>query len=1190
MKKIYLTFLVLFLIISLGLSAKEMKSDRKIGNRVVNIHQVGRAPLSNSSSNIENNFTLKPNSDELRYDYDVYTGNTTGFTYNAVDLTNGALTPTGAIIDNPFPMAEEYDGNTIYRIYSDLSIVEVNPDDGVTTALGTISGVAGTPTGLAYKWDTSTMYVVILDAGNAPHFCTLDLTTFVATEIGVGTGMVIAMDFASDGYLYTPSIDDDNFYQVDPATGISTLIGPIGYDLNFGQDVTYDYLTDQLFTISCGGAYVLGTYDLTTGALTQIVDMGGNQHATLVSTIASTDPNAPAAPSDVVVTPDAGGGLSCDISWTCPDLTFGGDPLTELLEMCVYRDGELVYTDSSPIIGGAGSYTDYPAEAGSYSYSVVGFNTIGEGGSASATVWIGEDVPNAVTDLTLTDVSAGTLVAQLDWVNPTTGYHGGYFTGVLGYDIVRSDDTPFVVTGSTTTWQDDSIVDPGVYSYTITPFNASGSGPSTTSAQVGIGVSIIQVGNEEIQDFEIPMNMYWHNTIVEVVYDKEWIGSDMLINTVGFHTAAIGSTINTFNLEIWLGEVDIDDLSGGFLTDSDLMIVYDGTIDVPPGDNWIELALDTPFEYTYNHNLVMGIIKDDDEYYSTSDIWWTSESGTADRALHAFSDSDEFFIQTPPATPNTKTTYPDVRFYYSPLEYGDVAGEITDVVTTDPIDGVEVYVGAFGPATTNASGEYLLEDVVLGTHEVTAFKDGYYDFVGSVEVLSGQVVTYDFAMDPNLFGTLDGTVTDADTGDPLVGAIINAISLAGYEYDAVTDDEGYFIIDDVVAETYDVSCSFPDYPTGIVEDVVIEDGITSTVDFSLEGYTYWNDFEVNDGGLISSDIWDWGTLTSGPMSGYSGTNGWATSIGGDYPNDSNCTLDTPTSYMIAAANAMLEFWHWYNIENSWDGGNVKISTDGGSSWNVIVPLAGYTGVANTANPLNGEEIFCGITPDWEIVQFDLSGYVGQSVMFRWHFGSDSSVQNPGWYIDDVAISGGGISADPGYIEGTVVIADGAGNVEDVIVEAGGETTNPAADGTYFFELQPGTYDVTATLTGYDTETIEDVVVTEGNSTTGVDFNLFTGSGEIIVVATKLDNNYPNPFNPETRINFSIKEVGNVTIEVYNIRGQLVKILVDDLRETGIYTVIWNGTDNSNKSVSSGVYFYKMKAQNYNSTKKMILMK
>ena len=103
---------------------------------------------------------------------------------------------------------------------------------------------------------------------------------------------------------------------------------------------------------------------------------------------------------------------------------------------------------------------------------------------------------------------------------------------------------------------------------------------------------------------------------------------------------------------------------------------------------------------------------------------------------------------------------------------------------------------------------------------------------------------------------------------------------------------------------------------------------------------------------------------------------------------------------------------------------------------------------------------------------------------------------------------------------------------------------------------------------------------------------YTGTevGNVVVAATVLNNNYPNPFNPETNIAYSIKEAGNVTIEVYNLRGQLVKTLVNETKETGDYTATWSGTDNSNKSVSSGVYFYKMKSGNYTSTKKMILMK
>jgi FlgD Ig-like domain len=100
----------------------------------------------------------------------------------------------------------------------------------------------------------------------------------------------------------------------------------------------------------------------------------------------------------------------------------------------------------------------------------------------------------------------------------------------------------------------------------------------------------------------------------------------------------------------------------------------------------------------------------------------------------------------------------------------------------------------------------------------------------------------------------------------------------------------------------------------------------------------------------------------------------------------------------------------------------------------------------------------------------------------------------------------------------------------------------------------------------------------------------TGAGNNLPLVTEIIGNYPNPFNPVTNISYSVKEVGNVTLEVYNLKGQLVKTLVNDIKEAGEFTTTWSGTDNSNKSVSSGVYFYKMKAGNYQETKKMILIK
>ncbi|MCK9584506.1 MAG: carboxypeptidase regulatory-like domain-containing protein [Candidatus Cloacimonetes bacterium] len=98
------------------------------------------------------------------------------------------------------------------------------------------------------------------------------------------------------------------------------------------------------------------------------------------------------------------------------------------------------------------------------------------------------------------------------------------------------------------------------------------------------------------------------------------------------------------------------------------------------------------------------------------------------------------------------------------------------------------------------------------------------------------------------------------------------------------------------------------------------------------------------------------------------------------------------------------------------------------------------------------------------------------------------------------------------------------------------------------------------------------------------------NGVAPVYTTALKGNYPNPFNPETTISFSVKDAGPVSVEIYNVKGQLVKKLVNGVKEAGDHTAVWNGKDNNGRAVSSGVYYFKMNAGKYSSTKKMIMMK
>jgi len=79
--------------------------------------------------------------------------------------------------------------------------------------------------------------------------------------------------------------------------------------------------------------------------------------------------------------------------------------------------------------------------------------------------------------------------------------------------------------------------------------------------------------------------------------------------------------------------------------------------------------------------------------------------------------------------------------------------------------------------------------------------------------------------------------------------------------------------------------------------------------------------------------------------------------------------------------------------------------------------------------------------------------------------------------------------------------------------------------------------------------------------------------------TKLSQNYPNPFNPSTTINFSIKNDSNVELSIYNLKGQKIKILVQDEFNSGDHSIMWDGDDESNKPVSSGVYYYQLQVGN-----------
>lgn len=94
----------------------------------------------------------------------------------------------------------------------------------------------------------------------------------------------------------------------------------------------------------------------------------------------------------------------------------------------------------------------------------------------------------------------------------------------------------------------------------------------------------------------------------------------------------------------------------------------------------------------------------------------------------------------------------------------------------------------------------------------------------------------------------------------------------------------------------------------------------------------------------------------------------------------------------------------------------------------------------------------------------------------------------------------------------------------------------------------------------------------------------------VIVPLILYGNYPNPFNPETTISFNLPNKSDVQLEIYNIKGQKVKTIINERLTSGYHHTVWNGTNSLNKSVASGVYFYRLKTGEKELIKKMILLK
>lgn len=150
--------------------------------------------------------------------------------------------------------------------------------------------------------------------------------------------------------------------------------------------------------------------------------------------------------------------------------------------------------------------------------------------------------------------------------------------------------------------------------------------------------------------------------------------------------------------------------------------------------------------------------------------------------------------------------------------------------------------------------------------------------------------------------------------------------------------------------------------------------------------------------------WDWGSPSSGPGACVDGSRCVGTNMEGDYASNQDyatTTLDSPAIDLAGATQPVLSLFNWLRTETaSDDGGNVSVSTDGGTTWTLLTPTGGYDGTVDGQGAFYGDKSGDG----WHRKLFDLSSFAGQTIRLRFAFHSDSYTTYPGWYLDALYIT------------------------------------------------------------------------------------------------------------------------------------------------------------------------------------------
>ncbi len=392
--------------------------------------------------------------------------------------------------------ADGYYYAVVTASYTDVtpsSLVQIDLENQTDKAIGSISGLPNLVNDMTYDNTAKVMYAISRPDDTHSALYTVNLSTGAFTKVVDLDQKYYTLACSYAGQLYAISSQGD-FCKIDKTTGESTLINSVDGLLNGFQSMEFDHSDKTLYwaaslQMSNGdlGSF-MATVDVNTGEMNRMGDLGTEaQIAGLYIPFVASGDDTPSGATQFSVTPGAQGGNTAAIQWKNPTQTFGGESMTSLTRVALYRDEQLIYSVDNPIVGATQSYTDELSQAGTYTYKVVATNNAGEGVPVTITTFVGADCPAAVEALNLQRDAYNT--ATLTWNAPVKGANGGWFdASSLVYKVVRQPgDAVLTDDLASLTYTDVVEGTPQPYYYEVYAVNTAGESSVASSVKVSLG-------------------------------------------------------------------------------------------------------------------------------------------------------------------------------------------------------------------------------------------------------------------------------------------------------------------------------------------------------------------------------------------------------------------------------------------------------------------------------------------------------------------------------------------------------------------------------------------------------------------------------------------------------------------------------------------------------------------------------